>query len=173
MPEPQSPIVIEYTYTADVAIQAAIAVGRRIWFWVTLTYALIGAALLFWGFDDLRTLQFRPHRWLLLVGFAFVTIPLWRPFLQRYMARRHHAKLGAANKPVRWTISSDTLETKTAVGESRMTWSAIIKAVEHRDGFVLYTHPRIGQWLPKHGFKSEADITQLRALIEQRGIPGR
>lgn len=164
------PIVIEFDHTVDEAIRAGCAVGRDRLRTFVIAYVLIGLGLLLVGSVDLDTGQFDFRPPFLAMGVMLLTAPLWRPILHRRSIRRQHARLATANKPVRWTIAARGLEVKSAVGEARMDWSAIIRAREDRDGFVLYTHPRIGHWLPKHGFKTEADVAQLRALIERCGI---
>jgi hypothetical protein len=48
-----------------------------------------------------------------------------------------------------------------------LKWSAITKAREFKDGFLLLTSPRIGRWFPLGAFRSPGDVALFRKWISE------
>jgi hypothetical protein len=155
-------IQLDYTYTQQEALRAAIVVTRdaflkrrlKVWLGVMFFVAAIAALQPGQG----RTLA----AWMIgMAGCGFLL--MW--LLVRWSVARSFRKIPAANTRITWTISETQLETRGALGETTMQWSSIIKVRESRHGFVLFVQPSVGYWLPKRAFANASQVGQLRAWI--------
>jgi hypothetical protein len=75
-----------------------------------------------------------------------------------------------------WTIGDDGLRYETRldsderVAEGQIQWRALDRVIDARDEFLLFTSARGCMVLPKRCFAAEADIEQLRVLVEACGL---
>lgn len=85
--------------------------------------------------------------------------------LHPWLARRQFGKRPDSGAELIWSISEDALEATYPQGNSTITWKALLKMVFTPEGVLLYTAPKIFNWLPRHGFKDDADFARFEDLV--------
>ena len=88
----------------------------------------------------------------------------WERLAGPWFSRREFAKHPDSGAELIWSISEDALETTYPQGNSTITWKALLKMVFTPEGVLLYTAPQIFNWLPRHGFKDDADFARFEDL---------
>ena len=70
---------------------------------------------------------------------------------------------------MRWEISAEKLVTEGGGSKAEIAWSHIIKALERKQGYLLFFQKRLAYWLPKSAMEKE-DIIQLERFFVMKNI---
>lgn len=92
--------------------------------------------------------------------------------LNRWVFLRGFDERPDANAIVTWELGADGFRNGVeglATSESR--WALIAKAVETRDGFLLYLQRNIFLWLPFGAFEQPEAVERVRDFIVASGVP--
>ncbi len=88
----------------------------------------------------------------------------WGRLAGPWFSRREFTKRPDSGAELIWSISEDALEATYPQGNSTITWKALLKMVFTPEGVLLYTAPQIFNWLPRYGFKDDADFARFKDL---------
>lgn len=163
LPDADRVIELEYIFTEAVAIEGARALTREImprFRFLPWLGALLLALAVYVIADS-------PASWLAALfpggfGLFFVLIPM----LTRVMVVRGFRRMPAANSAFTFRITRSEFHARGVDGESRFTWGALTKIVETARGFLLFTGPRLGRWVPKAAFPSADDLALFQTWVE-------
>jgi hypothetical protein len=161
MPE----IEVKYKFTKQEAIFASRQAARA---WRLLFYVVpaLGALCVFGAVREL--LAGGEERGTAMIYLVLGLVMMAAPLLDTWKLRRRIEKLPNLDADMHWRISEDGLSVESPASSSRFEWSLMIKARELQEGFLLYRQPLVVQWLPKHGFTGEEDITRFRELLREK-----
>ncbi len=81
----------------------------------------------------------------------------------KFNVLKQFEKMPIANKTVHFEFTPEGMRQHGDGGESCVDWAVIDQVVACRDGYLLYPQPRMGIWLGKEAFASEADEQSFRA----------
>jgi len=160
-------ITVEYKYTVEEAVVAAVEVTKSVnrlsrftpWLgWIVLSACAVDVVVFHKPAFELAAL--------IVIGVFFAAMPL----IVRWSARRRARKLPSLNNIYSWHISDAEIKTSTDGAESRFVWDKIIKIHERKMGFLIFTQPRLARWLPKSGFQSESDIEEFRNIAKSKSF---
>ena len=104
--------------------------------------------------------------WVFIFGVVFLAIPIFI----RWSARRDARKNPDLNNTITWHINDSELRNMTKGSEARFVWDKILKIWEKKEGFFIFTQPRIFFWIPKHGFQNENDIELFREIAKSKSL---
>jgi len=159
------PIVCEFVFSLDVAVQAYRAHWRRIVrkpFQIILTVAGMANCVL------AAILVCRGQ----LVGAAFwfvcALFLLGRGFLNRLSIARYFKKRPDKNQHVRFEFYEEEVRSSTAGATGTMEWRMFTEARKCDKGYLLYSGGRIFQWVALNGFKSEKDREAFEELLKRK-----
>ncbi len=92
--------------------------------------------------------------------FALVLLLSFEPTMRARLINR--ASGGILGRRQTWTITSERLSVKGEGTEGSFYWSKVLRAVETKDGFLLYTTPAIVHWIPARALDTEENKVLLR-----------
>jgi len=98
----------------------------------------------------------------LIIIFGFIG-SLFSPFGGYFYQLFFRGQL-SRNKELVYHIAENGINFKTAFSEGNLNWSAISRARENKEGFLLLTGRAI-QWFPKTGFPSESEVEVCRRIL--------
>lgn len=160
-------ILIEFNYTLDEAVFASIecakCISRSIVF-----MPWIGGSLLFGCVigNQIFGKEFLDMAHYIVIGIVFSAIP----FTVKWSAKRNVRKSPSINRQIVWNINDIELNISEKGGETRFIWSQLIRICERKRGFLLFSQPKIAQWIPKHGFKNESEIALFRDMATNKSL---
>jgi hypothetical protein len=95
----------------------------------------------------------------------FLYFPIW--WLRRFVARRFIDKNPHLLGPTRHTIGPTGIEISSANGASTLNWSAIIKATESPEIFLLFPQSNYAMIVPKRCFSSADEVQAYREILRR------
>lgn len=97
-----------------------------------------------------------------LVGllFALGLLLIFEPTMRALIVNRDSG--GLLGRRQSWTTNSERLSIKGEGAEGSFDWSKVLRVVETKDGFLLYTTPAIVHWIPARALDTEENKTLLR-----------
>jgi hypothetical protein len=102
---------------------------------------------------------------LILMGFGFTAA---QHRLEERRLVREHRKSQNLSEPIEWTFSEEGVGVTVPTGNSQRQWPGFTKARLFRDGLLLLTSPRSGNWIPRSAFASEADFRSATELARTK-----
>jgi hypothetical protein len=163
-------ISLEYRYTLDEAVRAAVEVTRSV-IWFSRVMPWLGAVLLV--VCAVSVVAFHKPISDLTATIVFGGIFAAMPLITRWSAKRRARELPSLNNLIKWEINDSELRTSTEGAEARFVWDKIIKVHENRNGFLLFPQPRLAHWIPKRAFQGESDIELFREIVKSKPIIAR
>ena len=160
-------IVVSFTWVADELITARKWHLRHL---IKPVFRFLFLVILIWtAIDGTRKILAQTEEVLgavlIFCSFFLLTYPrLAGP----WFSRREFAKRPDCGAELSWSISTDALEATSPQGTSTITWKALLKTVFTPEGVLLYTNAQIFNWLPRHGFKNDADFARLEDLARSK-----
>ena len=107
-----------------------------------------------------------------LVSLGFVAIGVYwfwvLPYERRWWIRRQFRKRPDRDTEIEWQFASDGVQVQSALAKSQIAWQAFAKMVQTPAGVMLYPNDQIFQWLPHHGFQSDANFRQFVELAKSK-----
>ncbi len=161
------PVVVNFRWTADDVLAARRwhfrHVCRPVFRWMGHCVLLLIMAASLWSLWQER------FSWT-AVGFLGVGVYFYaiRPFEVRWWTRRQFARRPDSNGEIRWTLSPEGLSTVAPGATSEVQWTAFAKVLATPTGFLFYSHGQIFHFLPRRGFRDEADFQRLAVLAAER-----
>ena len=167
-----NPLVASYAFTEEVALHAHRELVRAVTPWVRylpLFGLLIASVPLIASVSNPRLLAdvFTPS---LLTPVLFGALFCATPFLIRWQVRRQFRSNPNAGLEVTWRIDAMRLSIATQGSSSVFEWKKLVRVKEVKDGFLLFTHPKLAQWLPNSAFESPDDVEQFRCYMRENGV---
>lgn len=80
-------------------------------------------------------------------------------------ARNQFAKSPALREPRRIEFNDEGVKTDSEIASSQVSWKAILRYVESKDAFLLYTSPACFAIVPKRVLQAE-QVDELRRLFQ-------
>jgi YcxB-like protein len=102
----------------------------------------------------------------LLFGLLFLSLPL----LIRSKARRQFRSSPYAGLQFTWRIDSARLSFETQGSTAVFEWNKLVRVEEVKEGFLLFSQPKLANWLPKSGFASSTDLDDFREYVRESGV---
>ncbi len=88
-----------------------------------------------------------------------------------YFARRRFHKGSDRNKRVKWEFFPDSIEVKVEdKGESKLLWSAFEKAVQTKNGILIYSDGWTYYWVPNRAVQAPFAMDDLWGLLKEKNI---
>jgi hypothetical protein len=84
-----------------------------------------------------------------------------------WLARRFRRRPDR-DEEVRWSFGEEEISSRSAHGEGRLRWTALVEAVETPRGFLIYPNREIFLWLPYDGFAGQREVEAFRELAKAR-----
>jgi hypothetical protein len=167
---------LTFRYTEQEAIRAAMEYHRsQSWIYRNLPWSGLVAgvvtALAIWVIDyrmraDAQVWWHLLFYTLLVAGLCWVLLPS----IIKRITKRTFRKLPTANLDIHWSITEDLLNQQSKGASMSLEWSRLLKAVEAKSGFLLFTHPQMAIWLPKNALAVPTDLDLLRSFIGKNQI---
>ena len=176
------PISARYVWDPE-AFAEALATHQRHSVRPVFRYLLLGLLMLVYGFpsigipvwlivDSRNQPETRRNAAIALV----VVVALWAWFIDlvrkkrvlRWRARRAFRSLPGGPQQVEWSLGPVELSNRTTNSASTFLWTAFLKVVEDRKGFMLYQSGSFFNWIPGHAFASEAELRRFANLARSR-----
>ena len=90
--------------------------------------------------------------------------------LFRWLSRRNFSKYPMLQHSIRYSFSNENVSLTTHLSEAVTQWSAIQKAQEARDFFLLFQSTFMATPLLKSGFQNETELERFRELLRSKGL---
>ena len=118
-------------------------------------------------FSSIAVLSYYKDEIALVYFFGALTfIPFWGSLIENYILRRKLKKSPFYNNIVSVKINEEGLKNSDNHASLELAWSAITKAREFPDGYMLFTGPNVYYWLPDIALEvGEKDL--LNKLIDK------
>jgi hypothetical protein len=164
----EQPIIVQYRWTADAAIQAAhyhllhvvhpiIRVGANVLFAFCIAVGVF--RLILYPIAD-KSSRLRALVELTLGFYWFVL----RPLVRRWMIRRRFKKQTDGDREVTWEFSEDKIRFTSALGTGEHVWGAYTKIVPTPGGILIYAIDKMYTWLPRSGFVNDKEFSRFIEL---------
>jgi len=157
-------IIVEFDYTIEMAHTAIIEASKSVDKfgvlvpWLGFMFALIGSGLFF--ILNIYVVETFIAGFIFLLTACFMRWELWRRAKRLININNHY----------KWEINDKELKSSTEGSETRFVWEKLFKIHEREEGFLLFTQKHLAYWLPKKGFKSEADIELFCRLVKSKPL---
>lgn len=125
---------------------------RRVWCFFLAAVFFCLAELMMTNFEESRFLP-------ILVVAAIV------PWILKWVLQRQNARRPDLTGDLEWLITPESLQFRNGNSESRLQWSAIVKAILTPRGFLLFPNDQFFYWLPRSGIRDEQDFAKLAKWV--------
>jgi hypothetical protein len=95
-------------------------------------------------------------------------IPIFVLWFPSFMVKKDFKESSLQNEHVVWTFSEEKIEVFTPQGESKFNWNIVIKAIQCKDGYFLFSARRIFHWLPRKAFASQTDFETFEKMVKEK-----
>jgi len=132
------------------------------------------AALLLLGVLIVGVLGFGAGNWGEVIGLAGVGAVAWLVtawLFQPWMLRRHYRRYQAIHDEQTVTLLDDGVRFVSAISESRLAWSKILKWRCNADYVLIYLMPRLFHMIPTRIAEQGFDMERLKAALAQHVGP--
>jgi hypothetical protein len=138
-----------------------------------LFYAFLSLGIPTWIIVDSRSQpETRRNAAIALIVF----LALWAWFIDvfrnkrglRWRARLAFQSLPGGPQQVEWSLGPAELSNRTWNSATTFHWTAFLKVVESRNGFMLYQSAQFFNWIPGHAFASEFELRRFANLARAR-----
>ena len=82
--------------------------------------------------------------------------------------RRQFEVSNRRDAEIEWRFTKLTIQIRDPYASADLKWGAFIKCVRTPAGLMLYTHPNIFHWLPRHAFAAESEFVALADLAQRQ-----
>ncbi|OIJ14539.1 hypothetical protein BKP35_06590 [Anaerobacillus arseniciselenatis] len=96
------------------------------------------------------------------IGFVFLK------FILKMINKRHYDQNPMLKQKMKYVISTKTIRLNSEQLQSKYSWEEIRSTIEYRDMFLLYVTKTSALILPKRYFQTKEDISQFKALLQDR-----
>ncbi len=101
------------------------------------------------------------------IGLVGLYLVLLRRPLARLMTKKHFKKRPDQNIEIRFEISDAGIVWSTADSSSNAGWSLVSKVRQYSDGFLVFSNPKIFNWIPKHALGSSQKAEELAKIFSE------
>ena len=82
--------------------------------------------------------------------------------------KRHYDQNPMLKQKMKYVISTNTIRLTSEQLQSKYSWEEIRSTVEYKDMFLLYVTKTSALILPKRYFQTKEDISQFKALLQEK-----
>jgi hypothetical protein len=159
------PIAVKYIWTADELIEAR-RCHMRVLLRRPFRIGLYGIAIFFFV-GGLAILFAEGNSF---IGWAITLFPivcygLWPAYI-RIVLRYHFRKRPDKDISIEWEIADDLIVVRSERSYSQFTWSVLARVAASSTGLLFYPNYQVFQWLPRHGFTSQADFEHASEIAQ-------
>ena len=103
---------------------------------------------------------------LFFVGLCFLL--LFGHHIDLWLARRSLSKWAFRDETVTINFTDEGFHARSPKQETMLRWSSFTKAVQFRDGFLLFHGPASFHWIPTTSLAAPSDVSALERLLRDK-----